>query len=225
MKFFHKTEKPAFLGDIARVFSRTVKTFGKSPAAVLWKNAEGQQLRFEVLAGILSDQPFSAHISINDFGCGYAALFDFLDDLPGTSDLSYYGYDISKDMIAAARQRTRDRRAHFIEASKIDKAADFTFVSGTFNLKLKVPDNPWNAYVKESLAGLWSVSNKGLAFNMLDMNHPKQGEGLYYADVNEFMDFCRGLSANVTLIDDYPLHEWTIFVRRDAPSIKHSQSV
>ncbi len=225
MKFFHKTDQPAFLGDIARVFSRTVKTFGKSPAAVLWKNAEGQQLRFEVLAGILDDLPLSAPISINDFGCGYAALFDFLDELPGISELSYYGYDISKDMITTARQRTRDRRAHFFEASKIDKAADFTFVSGTYNLKLKVADKPWNAYVKESLAGLWSVSNKGLAFNMLDLNHPDQGEGLYYAEPDEFIDFCRGLSANVTLIDDYPLHEWTIFVRRDAPTIKHSQSV
>ncbi len=30
----------------------------------------------------------------------------------------------------------------------------------------------------------------------------------------EFLDFCSKFSNDVTPIDDYPLDEWTIFVRR-----------
>jgi len=214
MKFFRNWGQPPFLKDIAAVFARRIIKFGETPAGVLWKDGDGQQLRFEVLAGILDDLPPSAPISINDFGCGYGALFEFLNTLPKAPELTYTGYDICEEMIHTAWHRVHDRRATFIEASNTDHAADFTFVSGTYNLKLLIENEPWNAYVKSSLTGLWEMTQKGLAFNMLDINHPEQGDGLYYADSEEFMDFCRGLSTNVTLIDDYPLHEWTIFVRR-----------
>ncbi|NQU55987.1 MAG: class I SAM-dependent methyltransferase [Rhodospirillales bacterium] len=214
MKFFRKLGRPPFLKEIAYIFDRRVRRFGETPAGVLWKNSEGQQLRFEILAGIIDDLALREKVTVNDFGCGYGAMYDFLEGLPGMADLTYTGYDIAEEMIATAWHRTRGRQATFIEASKIDQAADFTFVSGTFNLKLEVADIPWNAFVKSNLAALWPKSKKALAFNMLDKNHPVQGKDLYYADSNDFMDFCRTLSANVTLIDDYPLHEWTIFLRR-----------
>lgn len=215
MKLFHNKDQPPFLKNVAKVFDQGINSFGKTPRAVLWKNSEGQQLRFEVLAGILNDVPNSAPLSINDFGCGYGALFDFLAGLEGMSHMTYTGYDISREMVDASWARTSDRRAAFAKASIIERAADFTFVSGTYNLKLKVDDKPWKSYVKSSLTALWPMSKKGLAFNMLDINHPQRGEGLYYADAIEFMDFCSKFSSNVVKVDDYPLHEWTILIRRD----------
>jgi len=214
MRLFRKSTRPAFLKDISKVFNHRVRTFGGSPAGVLWKNSEGQQLRFEVLVGILDDLPPSAALTINDFGCGYGAMYDFLRDLPAMDQMTYCGYDISEEMVHTAWQRNNDRRATFSEASKVDTPADFTFVSGTFNLNLDVDDGPWNTYVKSTLDQLWTMSNKGLAFNMLDIKRADQDVGLYYADAEEFMGFCRTLSPNVTLIDDYPLEEWTIFIRR-----------
>jgi len=117
-------------------------------------------------------------------------------------------------MIAAARNRINDERASFIKATEIKTPGDFTIVSGTYNLKVDVPDEPWNAYIRQSLKQIWSMTNQGLAFNMLNNNHPEQGDSLYYADADEFMEFCAQLSPNVSLIDDYPLHEWTIFIHR-----------
>jgi len=69
--------------------------------------------------------------------------------------------------------------------------------------------------VQASLAHLWTVSRKGLAFNMLSIYGNKRIRDLYYADPRPFFDFCmRELSPNVTLLHDYPLQEWTILVRR-----------
>lgn len=214
MKLFGKPEKNPFLKDIAKVFDHRVRNYGQSPAGVLWKNTDGQQLRFEVLARILDERTLPGPISINDFGCGYGAMFNFFTTFAHMSRLNYTGYDISKEMIDTATRRIQDRRAAFRQGSTISQAADFTFVSGTYNLKLKVAEKPWNAYVKASLKQLWEMTEQGLAFNMLDRDHPDQGEGLYYAEAAEFMDFCHGLSNNVSFIDDYPLHEWTIFMRR-----------
>jgi SAM-dependent methyltransferase len=214
MTLFGKPGEPAFLNEIAYVFDHRVRKYGGTPAGVLWKNTDGQQLRFEILAGILDEIELADPVSINDFGCGYGAMFDFFSTFPGLSRLNYTGYDISKEMIDTAERRIQDRRATFKQAALIDQSADFTFVSGTYNLKIIVEEKPWNAYVKASLSQLWERSHKGLAFNMLDSNHPNKGKDLYFAEAADFMDFCRGLTTNITLIDDYPLHEWTIFLRR-----------
>ena len=129
--------------------------------------AQGQQLRFRVLSGILTDLRPSASVSINDFGCGYGALYDFLLKVPSMGELSYFGYDISKDMIDTAKKCKYDSGATFRKASKIDTSADYTFVSGTFNLNLDVDDHLWGTYVKSTLSQLWSKSESPRAQRLL----------------------------------------------------------
>ncbi|MCP4708528.1 MAG: class I SAM-dependent methyltransferase [Planctomycetes bacterium] len=215
MRLFGNLGNPAFLRDISKVFGYRINKYGGTPAGVLWKNCEGQQLRFEILAGILDNVPPSHAININDYGCGYGALLKFLNGLPSMPAIDYTGYDVSREMINVAREHNKGSQATFRKSSKIGTPADFTFISGTFNLYLDIAEERWNAYVKSTLTQLWSMSNQGLAFNMLDKDHPEKGEGLYYADPIEFLDFCSRFSNNVTLITDYPLHEWTILIRRD----------
>jgi len=214
VKFFRKSKDPDFLVEISRAFSFRVRTFGSTPAGVLWKSHEGQKLRFEILSNILIDQQKSAPISISDFGCGYGAMYDFFKNNLSMTNMSYFGYDISNDMIKTARRSFIDGDATFIKDSKIRMPADYTFVSGTFNLNLDMDHVPWGNYVKTTLAQLWGMSNKGLAFNMLDEDHPNKEGGLYYASSGEYVSFCKKLSPNVVLIDDYQLDEWTIFIRR-----------
>jgi hypothetical protein len=81
-------------------------------------------------------------------------------------------------------------------------------------LKIGVEDDLWRDFVRNSLAELWSRTDVAMAFNMLDARAPKHLDGLYYGDADDLMDFARSLSPNVTLIDDYPLDEWTIYLRR-----------
>jgi len=209
-------ELPEILRPIAFAFSRRIARYGDTPAGVLWKNVEGQQLRFEVLAGVLDPEPPSAGITLNDFGCGYGAFYDFLSKLPLMPDIDYCGVDISPVMIEEAKKRIPKGRVIFICAPMVSRKADYTVVSGTFNLKMDAADPEWNGFVKAALRELWEMSAKGLAFNMLDRGHRDRQDGLYYADPGEFLDFCKALSGDVRLIDDYPLDEWTIVIRRPA---------
>ena len=68
--------------------------------------------------------------------------------------------------------------------------------------------------VKTSLARLWDKTAKAMAFNMLDAASPVRLINLYYADRNEFVEFAMSLSPEVEIIDDYPLTEFTIYVKR-----------
>ncbi len=193
-------------------FSQGLEEFGVSPQAVGSRDRSAQTLRFEQLARLL-DPPPSRPATINDFGCGYGALFEFLDRLPSIRLETYYGYDISAEMLAAARAHT-DERAHLIHAHEITEVADYSFVSGTFNDKPHAASSTWINYVEHMIEQLAAHSRLGFAFNLLSTYVDFQAPNLFYADPGHFFAFCKThFSRYVTLIHDYPLYEWTMLVR------------
>jgi SAM-dependent methyltransferase len=207
---------PEILAPIAVAYGLRLKECGHHPRGVYWKTHEGQKLRFEILLGIV-DPRFDAGggVRINDLGCGYGALFDLLKVMPAMLNGQYHGYDISEEMVETARGRIQDPRASFEQSMVANKKADYSLVSGTFNMKMDSDPAYWLDYTKESLVHLWRATERGLAFNMLSIYDKHKQSGLYYADPGHFFDFCmKNLSRNVTLMHDYPLMEWTIFVHR-----------
>ena len=63
------------LAEIAQYYSDKLAEFGETPLGVDWNGEEGQKLRFAQLSKVIRP---SAVFSINDLGCGYGALRDFL---------------------------------------------------------------------------------------------------------------------------------------------------
>ena len=206
---------PQLLAPIAVLYSQRLAQFGAKPRGVFWRNAEGQQLRFDILSAVFDADADKGKISINDLGCGYGALFEYLKNQPAMRESRYHGYDISEDMVARAKADARDPRAEFIQSLVPTRNADYSVASGTYNMRMNVGDEEWSEYVMTSLTHLWSRSHKAMAFNMLSTYGGKRLSDLYYADPRPYFDFCmRNLSRNITLIHDYSLDEWTIFVRR-----------
>lgn len=206
---------PRALAPIAAIFTKRLEEYGTQPHGVFWRTREGQRMRFDILLGVMDDAADRGGVAVNDFGCGYGALFAHIKDRPFLKDGRYTGYDICEDMVRTARQHVQDRRATFIQSMLATREADYSFVSGTFNMRIETADDEWLAIVKASLVQIWSKTRKGLAFNMLSSYDPGRQSDLYYADPSEFFDFCmRALAPHVTLLHDYPLKEWTIYVRR-----------
>lgn len=143
-------------------------------------------MRFDQLVRIL-DSDDRAPVTVNDLGCGYAAMFGYLDGRLGSSLENYAGYDISEEMLRAARDKVADSRAEFVGSPVVTRDADYSFVSGTFNVKIDASEDVWARYIKDTLR---------------------------YADPIVFFEFCkRELSRHVALLHDYPLYEWTMLVR------------
>jgi SAM-dependent methyltransferase len=184
-----------------------------------WKDEASHRLRFEKLIQVIKPQRKEENITVNDFGCGYGAMFNYLNEILGPNLVKYYGYDVSEEMITAARKFINDPRAEFIESLKVTHLADYSFISGTFNVKLKASDAMWTEYVKETLINAAGMSRKGFSFNALSVYVDWKEENLYYADPFLFFDFCkRKFSRYVALLHDYPLFEWTMIVYKEDPS-------
>ncbi len=204
------------LDKVAKHYTETLRKHGTVPLSVGWKDEASQRLRFEKLVQVMSTKKgIKQRICCNDFGCGYGAMFHYLNTLDSVVLEHYYGYDISEEMIVAARKAIADQKAEFICAPRVTQEADYSFVSGTFNVKMEASDELWCEYMKNTLLDMSKLSRFGLAFNALTTYVDWKEEYLYYADPFEFFDFCkRNISRYVSLLHDYPLFEWTILVRK-----------
>lgn len=206
-------DEKGLLGEVADYYTAKLAKHGDTPQGVDWNGAHSQHLRFEQLSKIIEgDAPFS----INDLGCGYGALKDFLRDRHASFDFA--GFDISESMIETARQRSADGAGvRFVVASEPDRMADYTVASGIFNVRLARGDEEWLDYIRATLAVLDRSSRLGFAFNCLTSysDADKMRESLYYADPCLLFDLCkRQYSRNVALLHDYGLYEFTMLVRK-----------
>lgn len=206
---------PELLGPVADSFTRAVRHFGPMNRGVGWKSAEGHKLRMQILTEVFGPEAADGHMIVNDLGCGYGAFFDMLKDHPALKGGAYIGYDISETMLTLARERIRDPRASFEFGHHATHRADYSFVCGTYNIRMHADDEEWEALMEEGLRDLWSKTDVALAFNMMSSYGEHVERTIYYADPARFFDFCmRELSPRVTLLHDYSLPEWTMFVYR-----------
>ncbi len=203
----------SLLSSVNRYYSDLVNAEGPTARGVDWNSKESQILRFEQLLKVCDT---TRAFSINDFGCGYGALFDYLQSR--RVDVEYYGYDISEAMIAQA-QKLHERTLHcefFADPAQLC-TRDYTVASGIFNVKFEFADSEWQTYMLDTVHDLAESSAMGFAFNALSLysDPDKRRAALYYADPLFWFDYCkRNFSKRVALLHDYPLYEFTLLVRR-----------
>jgi SAM-dependent methyltransferase len=201
------------LAQIDDYYSRTIRQHGPTPQGVDWNGEAGQVLRFKQLAGLIESPD---GFSLNDLGCGYGAFKDYLNSQGLFFD--YHGYDISADMLEAARARHPEAsNTRFVRAAAPDRIADYGIASGIFNVRLQTSDPDWQQYIQTTLNTLDRTSRRGFAFNALTRysDVEKQRPDLYYADPLTWFDHCkRHYSPQVALLHDYGLYEFTLIVRK-----------
>jgi len=208
-------KSPELLTPVVLAYERRLKRYGDTPRGVFWKNAELQRQRYEILVRVFDDAALAGGITIHDFGCGYGAFFDFLADHPAMRASSYIGTDMSTGMIAAASARIDDPRALFVRHLTATETADYTFVSGTFNMHMDADTDEWREYVRASLLRLWKRSRRALAFNLLSVASPEKFDGLFYARPEDFLAFARKhMDPKAELIVEPPLPDFSILARR-----------
>lgn len=213
MKGDSNIQRRGLLSDVATYYSNKLAEHGDTPRGADWNSEESQNLRFEQLCKIIT-KPDA--FSLNDLGCGYGALFDFLANKYQT--FSYLGVDVSEEMIQAAKKRYKSNaQVSYIKSDEPDNIADYGVASGIFNVRLDHSDSEWSDYLESSLDVLDRTSRLGFSFNCLTSysDVDKKRDYLYYADPCQLFDLCkRRYSTHVALLHDYGLYEFTILVRK-----------
>jgi SAM-dependent methyltransferase len=199
--------------SVAKYYSEKLHEHGDTPRGVDWNGEHGQALRF---AQLLRVTDHTCVYSINDLGCGYGALYEYLQNQGGT--FNYHGYDVAEDMVLAARKRhATASNADFHVAAAPTQVADYGVASGIFNVRVDRTDADWMLYIRSTLDLMHQSSRRGFAFNCLTSysDADRMKDYLFYADPCVLFDFCkRSYSRNVSLLHDYDLYEFTILVKK-----------
>jgi SAM-dependent methyltransferase len=203
------------LKKIESMYSDNLQKMGVDSRSVGWNSEACQKLRFSKLAAVLGqDEDFS----INDLGCGYGSLLDFLSKDLDCQVGKYHGYDISKDMLDAATRILSGYPKELIDlrqSKDISTVADYSFVSGTFNVRFEATYDEWKQHISDCLSNLDAHSTKGFAFNLLTSYVDWEEPHLFYGEPSFWFDYCKkNFSKKVSLLHDYDLWEWTILVRK-----------
>lgn len=194
-------------------FSTRVKKYGANVDGVDWNSETSQILRFKQLLKICEQE---TDYTINDLGCGYGALYQYLKE-NNLKFRHYYGYDISQDMIISAKEMYGSENDCDFLCNDCLKKADFTVASGTFNMKFDFSNEAWEKHTLQTLQKIDEASIKGFAFNILTSYSDQEymRSDLYYADPTYYFNYCKtNFSRNVALLHDYDLYEFTILVKK-----------
>ena len=153
---------------------------GRPPPASIGTRRRRRNCASRSSTSLWGDEPDA---SIVDYGCGYGALADYLRARGHRG--AYVGFDLSPQMIDAAREHTGGLAAcHFTSDRSEVTAADYAMASGVFNVKQGADAERWEAFVGHTVADLAALGSRGFAFNALtSQSEPeKQRADLYYAD-------------------------------------------
>jgi SAM-dependent methyltransferase len=197
---------------VAEYYTSRLREHGPTHQGVDWNSAESQLLRFDQFMRIV---PSGEPVSVLDYGCGYGAFAEYLEDLDAVELADYTGYDVSEEMVSTARRRSRWR---FTTAREELTPADVTVASGVFNVRVDTDEQTWRDYTLDTIAELATLSRRALGFNMLTSysDPERMTDRLYYGDPAFYFDWCkRNLSRQVALLHDYRLYEFTMLVRLD----------
>jgi SAM-dependent methyltransferase len=194
-------------------YEEKLRAHGPTARGMDWKDEASQRLRFAVLCDVA---PLAGR-SVHEVAAGAGHLCGFLRERePGAL---YSGSDPSAAMVAAARRlhpgvefEQRDLLEDPPEA-----AFDVVLCSGLFHVKLAHPEAEWRRFVEQGVRAMWRMCRVAIAFNLMSDRVDFRVPELHYASPAESFELCRSeLSPFVTLRHDYPLHEYTVYVYREA---------
>ncbi len=201
------------LKKIEELYTQNIQEKGIVSSAVGWNTDDCQFLRFHKLSSYIQEENYT----VNDYGCGFGAHLKYLTDIMKSSVSQYNGYDLSQNMLDSARKYLDGYEGKLVlkQNSDIDTIADYSFVSGTFNVRFDAEKEEWESFIKETLRQLSEHSTKGFSFNMLTSYVDWEEKHLYYGDPCYWFDYCKNhFSKQVVLLHDYHLWEWTMIVKK-----------
>ena len=140
--------RPELVSKIAKYYGEKICNFGSNAKGVDWKDEYSQNLRFKQLLKIIYN---NMSITLNDLGCGYGALYLYLNQETPLKVSKYYGYEISEDILVNAKKLINDKNVSFIKSDKILIDADYSLASGVFNVKLNTNLKLWKEFILDTL--------------------------------------------------------------------------
>jgi SAM-dependent methyltransferase len=190
---------------ILKYHNDSIKKFGLgSNEALGWKDTYHQRVRFEALVDY---NKLSGH-SVLDVGCGKGDLLAFLNEKK--IDCTYAGIDQIKDFIelAGEKYKAQSNVCFLLGDFWTSDLGQYDYVLASGALSYRNSDSN---FIYKMIAHLFGLSKIAFSFNLMEHFDLKDGNLVAYNKL-DILAFCKKLSANVILKDDYLEGNFTIIM-------------
>lgn len=188
--------------------------------AVGWPRVEDTLLRFIVMLDLLRNdikKPEDKTQSLIDIGCGLGHLFEFIQENQ-IQLIQYSGLDISPKYIDRCEKKFPETKFYCCDllAEEFNVKFDFAVMNGVFTQKFSIGQDEMFTLIKVVLKKVFSLVNKGMAFNVMSPKVDFKKEGAFHLDFSILINFIvENLSRNFVIRHDYGLYEYTCYVYKE----------
>lgn len=189
---------------------------GDSHRGVDWPNPHDAQTRYRVMLDVV--RPSTAPVSLLDFGCGAAHLYEYMQQQKLTQ-IEYAGLDLSAQFVALSQAKFPACRFYHTDllASDINDLPTFDYIilNGVLTEKLQMSFAEMWDYTQRLLRAVFAHARCGIAFNVMSKHVQWERDDLFHLPFDLLASFLTGeLSRHFVTRNDYGLYEYTTYVYR-----------
>ncbi len=187
-------------------YKKGLEEYGENDARALqWADRNNQLLRFEILLNIGNVEG----TKILDVGCGLGDFYKYL--LEKQISVEYTGIDIVPEYITLSTRKYPDALFLCQDIFEVNENYDYIFCSGSLNFKVE----NHTKYNQEVIKKMFDISNRGVAFNMLDRSTHIDNETYSSYNPDHIADYCKTLCNRVEIVIGNLPQDFTIYLYKD----------
>jgi len=216
-------EKPYYF-NLVEHYEDCFIQHGATPKGVDWPNTQDLMTRFEImLKGLQPLLSRKKSIKLLDVGCGYGALFAYLNEKGLTERIQYHGIDLSTKMITHAKLAFSDDafsvRNILLEPFETN-TFDYAILNGVFTEKRQLTQVQMEQFITEMLTTVYQMCQFGFAFNVMNYHVDWYRDELFYLPFDRAAAIVKAnCSRHYRFNADYGLYEYTTYVYREAVTL------
>ena len=201
---------------IVEHYEECLEKHGDNHLGVDWPKLEDVNTRYKVMLDIIPfDEASNTAVTLLDFGCGTAHLFDFIQKNK-YENITYAGLDISQKFVNVAQEKYKENTFFCVDILENLNAIpnfDYIVMNGVFTEKRELSFEEMWAYFTQMISVVYQKCDKGFAFNVMSKNVDWEREDLFHVSYDLLSDFlCKNLTRNHIIRNDYGLYEYTVYV-------------
>ena len=185
---FRRLSQSLFESSIKSAYTRRFREKGAHAEGVFWSSRVSQTARFEQVLANMKAEFGSTSFCLADIGCGYGALFHYIQSTPAWHQIDYCGVDITPEMVNYCKRKHAYHKNRFSLGRQPKHPVDFAVFVGTFNLCHTYDYELWEDYILRHLAVSWASVRYGLILNITSLETAKINNHIFYVNPQAFAE-------------------------------------
>jgi SAM-dependent methyltransferase len=203
--------------EIVEHYESCLERHGDTHLGVDWPNARDVERRYDVMLDMIPlDAPET--ITLLDFGCGAAHLYEHIGKRRLHHRFAYSGLDLSPKFVAFCRQKFPSVPFYCLDLMQADAGLpqfDYVVMNGVLTEKLTLSEADMLDYFQVLLPRVFAKARTGLAFNVMSKQVEWERPDLFHLSFDVLASFLtKMLTRNFIIRHDYRLYEYTVYVYR-----------